>query len=85
MVHFPKGEEINRQACFFMGIAWAYDISIALIEENPIPYPPLQAVARRHFRNLEPAFEYISRFETIAINQEAVLMYDLFEEFNTKK
>lgn len=85
IVHFPKGEEINRQACFFMGVSWAYNIPIIVIEENPVPYPPLQAVARRQFRNLKPALDYISLLETPEVENESTLMYQLFQKYNLKK
>jgi hypothetical protein len=84
-VHFPKGYEINRQACFFMGVAWAYSIPIVLIEENAVPYPPLQAVARRQFRGLKPALDYLSLLETPEVEKESTLMYQLFQKYNLKQ
>ena len=80
----PKGEEIDRRAVAFMGMAYALQIPNILIEENPVKYPPLLGLARRVFDNKDIAISYLSQLKSQKIDDEAKIMYDLFKRYNVK-
>lgn len=87
VIHFPKGVEIDRKAVFFAGMSYALEIPVISIEENPVPYPPLLGLARRVFYERKPALYYLNNLterDSLKIDNEARLMYDIFKKFNTK-
>jgi len=87
VVHFPHSDKEwlsrNRVPIFFMGVSWAYNTPIVLVEENPIVYPPLAGLARRIFNSLDIAKEYLERLDSLDIDREAKLMYYLFEKYKS--
>jgi hypothetical protein len=84
-VSFERGNR-NKEAIAIMGAAYTLGIPIALHEPNPIVYPPLAGLARRIFtgeQGLEMLGDYLAKIQTNDIDQEAVLMYDLFKKYNS--
>ncbi|MBU2612744.1 MAG: hypothetical protein KKB62_03415 [Nanoarchaeota archaeon] len=80
-----RGNYGRKDALFFMGVSYALDIPIILVDENPVNYPTLPAVARRTFHK-ENRFDelsyYLDRLESLKINEEALVYYNLMNNFN---
>lgn len=87
VVHFPHSDTEwiarSRIPIFFMGVSWAYNTPIILVDENPIVYPPLAGLSRRIFSNLDIAKEYLERLDSLDIDKEAKLMYYLLEKYKS--
>ncbi len=83
IVHFPKGGNRNKKAIFFMGASYALKIPIVMIEENPIIYPPLAGLPRRIFTEKEIALDYLIRLNSQEIQDEAKVMYSLFQKYRS--
>ncbi len=82
LTYFPKKGEWNRKQIFFMGVSYALNKPIILLDEKEIPYPPLYGLARRVFRNKYPLIDYLTRLKSQKIDDEAKIMYDLFKKYN---
>ena len=82
-VHFPRGLKRNRQAIFVMGMSYSLGTPICMLDENPIIYPPLAGLARRIFTQKEPFIDYLNMLESQKIDDEAKVMYQLFEKYKS--
>ncbi|MCR4327636.1 MAG: hypothetical protein NUV46_03580 [Nanoarchaeota archaeon] len=86
IINFDKGNGYNKkEALYFMGVSYALNIPIILVDENPVNYPTLPAIARRTFHK-EGRFEelnyYLDRLKSLKISDEALVYYDLMTHFN---
>ena len=83
VAHFPRGLKRNKQAVFFMGMSYSMSIPICILDENPIIYPPLAGLARRIFTQKEPFLDYLNMLKSQKIDDEAKVMYQLFEKYKS--
>jgi hypothetical protein len=83
VAHFPKGLERDRRAIFMMGMSYSIGIPICILDENPIIYPPLAGLARRIFTQKEPFLDYLNMLKSQKIDDEAKVMYHLFEKYKS--
>ncbi len=83
VAHFPEGGNRDKKAILFMGMSYALKIPIVMIEENPIIYPPLAGLPRRIFTKKEIALDYLIRLESQEIQDEAKVMYSLFQKYKS--
>ena len=83
VAHFPKGGNRDKKAILFMGMSYALKIPVVMIEENPIIYPPLAGLPRRIFTKKEIALDYLLRLDSQEIQDEAKVMYSLFQKYNS--
>jgi len=83
VAHFPKGENRDKKAILFMGMSYALKIPVIMIEENPIIYPPLAGLPRRIFAKKEIALDYLLRLNSQEIQDEAKVMYSLFQKYKS--
>ncbi|MDP3966139.1 MAG: hypothetical protein Q8Q04_01265 [archaeon] len=86
IVNFDKGKNYdNKKALYFMGVAYALDIPVILVDENPANYPTLPALSRRTFHDenrIERLDFYLDRLESLKIGDEALVYYELMKKFN---
>jgi len=82
-VHFPRGLKRNRHAIFVMGMSYSLGTPICMLDENPIIYPPLAGLARRIFTQKEPFIDYLNMIQSQKIDDEAKVMYQLFEKYKS--
>ena len=83
VAHFPEGGNRDKRAIFFMGMSYTLKIPIVMIEENPIIYPPLAGLPRRIFTKKEIALDYLTRLNSQEIQDEAKVMYSLFQKYKS--
>ena len=85
IVNFPRGAR-DKKAVFYMGICYTLDIPIIMVESNPIVYPPLGGLAKRVFVGPEREIilqDYLSQLDSIEIEKEAPVMYNLFKKYDS--
>jgi len=82
VVGFPRGTR-DKKSVFFMGLSYALETPVVMIEKNPILYPPLVGMVRRIFVGDEgekTVVEYLSQLSCQDISIEAKVMYGLFKK-----
>lgn len=80
--NFPEKEDWDRPQIFYMGVSYALQTPIILLDEKEIPYPPLTGLARRIFRKENALLEYVQNIKSQKIEDEAKVMYDLFKKYD---
>jgi len=82
VANFPAKPDMDwdRHACFMMGAAYPHDISVLLIDPHEWKYPPLQGLVRRHATTMNNLEDYLVYVKDLHINNEAVVMYNLFKD-----
>lgn len=85
VVNFERGPRCKK-AIFYMGLCYTLDIPVVLCTGNPIVYPPLAGLARRIFTDNERhdvLQDYLRDLDSLKIEDEAQIMYGLFEKYHS--
>ena len=81
VVHFPSGLDRDNHAALAMGMAYALQTWVCMLDEQPVLYPPLIGISKRVFTKKEPFLDYLSQIKSLDVDEEAQLIYRLIEKY----